>query len=175
MANGKPEKVKSPSERLSILEANFIQFANNVQEVVRGLGARNEEIERTISAAVSLLGTQKVVDEMSRLRVEELEAGSAASQGQVDLAINEGRLAVTPTIENQDDIVVITETAPDGKQRHPARVIMELRTYNQQYQDVLRGNGVGFKHVAEDGTTIEVLDIYRPISIATIEKTEGNA
>lgn len=147
-----------------------------LDKVFEFLNGKADNIARAAAALTALVGAEKVAEEMTRQEAERLDNEAAQVEVQLNAAIAAGALGVADTATNEGDVVVTSEKGADGTQRHPTKLFVRLKDYQEEARTLLTGKKVGDTITLADGGTLEVLAIYcekEPVQAAEVVATSG--
>ena len=179
MAKGKigqsVKKLQKPltlEERVFTLESVYTKLIQTVEnsfgEVAKDLKESSENIigmDRILRAMMecSVEGfSEKVTAKVKQNRINDLEAQAEQSSAKVKMLLAEGKLAVTDTIVDDQNIVVVTQRDENGDLKYPIRNHLALVQFVPAVKELLVGKKAGETVTIPTGT-IEVLEVYKMV------------
>jgi len=164
--------------RIETLEARFDNLHGQLNNAFKQNGEKMDNIVRVLDALTSIVGQEEVTACVQRRHTERLEEEAAQTEAAVNDAIAAGTLVAVETAAEDQYLVVTTQKNADGTVRHPTRLFLPLGGYVPEVQTLLRAAKLGDIIPTIEDTTIEVLAIYKPVTITVdndVVPTTGEA
>ncbi len=171
MGSGIQKKVtKGALERIKGLEESLQQTVQAVNQTLNLIDTRFRAIEEQLSAIVTMVdkankssinlagGACTVAEEIERARGAKRAAQVDAAKKALEAGVASGDIAVVETI-GEKSVIVGHERNKDGTDKPQARSQILFTTVKPEFQDKLRGKGIGTIIESESGT-FEVLEVY---------------
>ncbi len=158
MGSGIQKKMtKSALERIKGLEDSLQQTVQAVNQTLNLIDRRFAEIEEVLAAVKAL--NPAVENEISRARQARRDAHTEAARKALEAGVASGDIAVVEAISDKS-VIVGHERNADGTDKEQARSQILFSTVKPEFQEQLRGKGIGTTITGTDGGTFEVLEVY---------------
>jgi hypothetical protein len=131
-----------------------------VLQMKKEFNDKADAIARAVSAITTLVGQDKVNEEITRQEIERLESEAAQYQKTLDASIQAGALAVAESATDEGCVVVTSEKDAEGATKHPSKLFVALRDYQPEVKELLQGKKAGDIIALPQGGTLEVLGVY---------------
>lgn len=148
-------------QRIEQLEQDLMNLAQGAQNGLNSLQTRINQSAEILDAVVGVLGKETVEAAVEQARAQVREDNAKAAKEALEAALKDGKLAAVPGDVGAGDKSILTgvEYDKDGKPVHPGYVQLAFASVKPEYQEKLRGKGVGFKFETEVGS-FEVTGVY---------------
>lgn len=160
--------------RIDTLEARLDNLHTQLNNAFKQQGEKMDNIVRVLDALTNIIGEEAVTTKVRERHVEKLEAEAAQTEEAVNAAVESGNLVHTDEALGEEYLVVTTQKNADGSVRHPTKLFLPLGGYVPEVKALLEKAKVGDVIPLEDTTTIEIIDILKPVAPQTPpENLEG--
>jgi hypothetical protein len=153
------KQVKSALERIDVLEETLPQVVAGVNQALNQQGQRMEQLASILEAVVELLGTSTVDAKIKEISDKKTLQNLERAKKALEDALAKGEVVKTDKI-SEKSLVVGREVDKDGNPVFPGRVQLAYHSIKTEFQEKLKGNGVGFVVETANGSKFEVLEVY---------------
>jgi hypothetical protein len=156
------KQVKSALERIDALEQEFPRVVMAVNEAFSGQSQRVARLASVVEAVVELFGAEvvdaKIKEVSDRKTMDSLERAKAA----LEEGLAKGDLLKADAIGDAS-LIVGREFDKEGQAIFPGRVQLQFAGIKPEFQEQLRGQGVGFQVETPGEGKFEVVEIYEVV------------
>lgn len=147
-------------ERIAQLEKDLTQVVGSVQQALNQLGGRLGSLGETLDALVELTaGVEQVQSQIESSRALRAQAQADAAKAALEKALADGVLLTAEKI-SENSILTGSETDKDGNVRPPGYIQLQFGGIKPEFQEKLKGQGVGFVLETEEGGKFTVTGVY---------------
>jgi len=158
MIDTESTKLKKKYQK-TILER--VQDLESFQQFREGVAKQIGDLCRVVEALVSLVGVDDVNKAVLDARIRELEEPVQNQLEAIKDAVEKGLLVVEDSATSGEVLLITSQKAADGTQMYPSRVIIPFQGYSPDAQVLLTGKKVGDFVTLSNGSTVEVVAIYK--------------
>jgi hypothetical protein len=159
------KQVRSALERIEGLEQEMPRIVMAVNEALTGQGQQVQQLASIVEAVVELFGSDTVDAKIKELADAKVTKNLANAKAALEKGLASGEVVLADAI-NDNSLVVGREFKADGEVVFPGRVQLQFRAIKPEFQEKLRGQGVGFTVETAGGGKFEVLEVYTVVEAA---------
>jgi len=165
------------------LQNSFKRAQDDASETAKSV----DNLARVVASLVNVLGDKLpdmtkealldlVTEDVKANRIAQLEAQAEQSAANVKVALAEGKLVVTKMVENDEDVLVTSQTTETGEVLHPTKAYMKLKQFNPGLKELLKGKEAGSSiTLPTEGGTLNILEIYNQVHQAEVVEPADKA
>ncbi len=153
------KQVRSALERIDGLEQELPRIVLAINEALEGAGQRVGQLANIVEAVVELFGADTVDAKIKEIADRKITANLERAKQALADGLEKGDLLKADAI-GEKALVVGRELDKDGNVVFPGRVQLTFAGIKPEFQEKLKGQGVGTIIETPAGGKFEVLEVY---------------
>lgn len=154
------KKTANALDRLDELEKALPNIVAGTNNALQNLQNQHQTVTEILDALIEILGPQNVQNIMAANRQKRAEDQAAAEKKGIEDALAKGQIKVAEVI-SEPTIIVGEEFNKEGVSNVPGRVQVSFLRVAKDFQDQIRGKGVGVSFdIPQTGGKFVVKEIY---------------
>lgn len=149
-------------ERIGTLENDLMRIAAAVQNALNETESKYQQLVEVVDAISNQFGPDVIAKAIQETRDQRAEEAATKAKEGLQKAIENVEVVAIDTAED-DSIITGIEYDKEGAVLKPGYVQLAMQAIKPEFQEKIKGKGVGNKFEVATGGTFEVTGVYKAV------------